>query len=100
MLRMLDDVSVLDAGHVLAGPFCSYQLAMLGARVTRVENPRGNDFARRHGGPDALRAGSADNGAVREPAARCGCGGTPARQPRIQRRACATGTRIRSWWPS
>lgn len=56
MLRMLDDVSVLDAGHVLAGPFCSYQLAMLGARVTRVENPRGNDFARRHGGPDALRA--------------------------------------------
>lgn len=56
MLRMLDDVSVLDAGHVLAGPFCSYQLAMLGARVTRVENPRGSDFARRHGGPDVLRA--------------------------------------------
>lgn len=56
MLQMLDDVSVLDAGHVLAGPFSSYQLAMLGARVTRVENPRGNDFARRHGGPDALRA--------------------------------------------
>ena len=52
---MLDDVTVLDAGHVLAGPFCSYQLAMLGARVTRIENPRGRDFARRHGGPQALR---------------------------------------------
>jgi crotonobetainyl-CoA:carnitine CoA-transferase CaiB-like acyl-CoA transferase len=52
---MLDDVTVLDAGHVLAGPFCSYQLAMLGARVTRVENPAAKDFARRHGGDQALR---------------------------------------------
>jgi len=59
MLKLLDDVTVLDAGHVLAGPFSTYQLAMLGARVTRVENPRGNDFARRHGGGQALRdAGS------------------------------------------
>lgn len=55
MLKLLDDVTVLDAGHVLAGPFSTYQLAMLGARVTRVENPAGNDFARRHGGPQALR---------------------------------------------
>ena len=55
MLKLLDDVTVLDAGHVLAGPFSTYQLAMLGARVTRVENPAGNDFARRHGGGQALR---------------------------------------------
>ena len=55
MLRMLDDVTVLDAGHVLAGPFATYQLAMLGARVTRVENPAGQDMARRHGGPQELR---------------------------------------------
>ena len=55
MFRMLDDVTVLDAGHVLAGPFCSYQLGLMGARVTRVENPAGRDFARRHGGDQALR---------------------------------------------
>jgi len=55
VLKLLDGVTVLDAGHVLAGPFCTYQLAMLGARVTRVENPAGRDFARRHGGPQALR---------------------------------------------
>lgn len=56
MLKLLDDVTVLDAGHVLAGPFSTYQLAMLGARVTRVENPAGRDFARRHGGPAELRS--------------------------------------------
>lgn len=47
MYRMLDDIRVLDVTHVLAGPFCIYQLAMLGARVTRVERPNGDDFARR-----------------------------------------------------
>ena len=55
MYRILDDVRVLDATHVLAGPFATYQLAMLGAKVDRVENPRGTDFARRHGGECALR---------------------------------------------
>jgi len=28
MRRMLDDVTVLDAGHVLAGPLCTDQLAI------------------------------------------------------------------------
>ncbi len=55
MYRILEGVRVLDATHVLAGPFATYQLAMLGARVDRVENPRGADFARRHGGAAELR---------------------------------------------
>ena len=38
--------------HVLAGPYCSYQLSMLGAEVSKVENPKG-DMTRTWGG-DAL----------------------------------------------
>ena len=37
MLNLLDDISVLDAGHVLAGPFCCHQLAHMGAEVIKVE---------------------------------------------------------------
>lgn len=44
-------VKVLDVSHVLAGPFCSYQLALLGADVLKVENPGARDMIR-FGGPD------------------------------------------------
>jgi len=42
---------VLDATHVMAGPFCTYQLALLGAEVIRVEPLNFNDPIRSHG-PD------------------------------------------------
>ena len=45
----LSGVRVLDLSNVLAGPFCGYHLARLGAEVIKVENPKGGDLARRLG---------------------------------------------------
>jgi CoA:oxalate CoA-transferase len=45
----LHGVRVLDLSNVLAGPFCGYQLARMGAEVVKIENPKGGDLARRLG---------------------------------------------------
>ncbi len=45
---------VVDTTHVLAGPFASYQLALLGAEVIKVENPAEPDQARFQGTDRAL----------------------------------------------
>src|SRR5690349_681811 len=45
----LDGVRVIELANVLAGPFCAYHLARLGALVIKVENPAGGDLARRLG---------------------------------------------------
>lgn len=54
-MNYLDGVRVLDASHVIAGPFATYQLALMGADVIRVERLEGNDFVRKHGGTEAMR---------------------------------------------
>jgi CoA:oxalate CoA-transferase len=45
----LAGMRVLDLSNVLAGPFCAYQLALMGAEVLKIENPDGGDLARRLG---------------------------------------------------
>ncbi|MBM3218703.1 MAG: CoA transferase [Candidatus Rokubacteria bacterium] len=46
----LDDVTVLDLSHALAGPFASTMLGDFGARVIKIEPPTG-DIARAWGPP-------------------------------------------------
>jgi itaconate CoA-transferase len=46
MNRPLDGVTVLALEHAIAAPFCTRQLADLGARVIKVERPGSGDFAR------------------------------------------------------
>ena len=52
----LEGVRVLDLTNVLAGPFCSYQLMLLGAEVTKIEVPGRGDLARQLGPDPALNS--------------------------------------------
>ena len=51
MQAALDDITVLDLSHALAGPLCSTLLGDFGARVIKLETPGGGDIARKWGPP-------------------------------------------------
>jgi len=52
--RPFEGIRVIDATHVLAGPFAAYQLAVLGADVIKVEHPEESDQSRETGSDKAL----------------------------------------------
>ncbi|MDP4590348.1 MAG: CoA transferase [Burkholderiaceae bacterium] len=45
-VRPLDGVTVVSLEHAIAAPFCTRQLADMGARVIKIERPNVGDFAR------------------------------------------------------
>ena len=45
-MRPLEGMRVIDLTHVLAGPFATHQLCMLGAEVIKVERPGQGDQTR------------------------------------------------------
>jgi crotonobetainyl-CoA:carnitine CoA-transferase CaiB-like acyl-CoA transferase len=52
--RPLSGISVLDLTNVLSGPYCSYQLALMGAEVLKIEMPGQGDLARHLGADQDL----------------------------------------------
>ena len=45
----LSGILVVDLSRILAGPYCTLLMAEMGARVIKVEPPKGGDDARAYG---------------------------------------------------
>lgn len=50
MNRPLEGMRVIELAQLIAGPYCSHQLAALGAEVIKIEPPGTGDFYRGRGG--------------------------------------------------
>jgi len=49
MMRVLEGIRVADFSHVMAGPYATYLLRLLGAEVIKIEAPHGGDAMRYYG---------------------------------------------------
>src|SRR5690606_6569425 len=49
MTGALQGIKILDLTHVMAGPFCTRQLVLLGAEVIKIEKPGDGDVMRYYG---------------------------------------------------
>jgi CoA:oxalate CoA-transferase len=53
-MKALNNIRVIDMTNVLAGPFATLHLALMGAEVIKIENPKGGDLARKLGNVQEL----------------------------------------------